>query len=255
MIHFLESVFKWLFVLSLLGMLITYIQKDKFPEPGFYNLSLLKEPLQSPTRKQSFETEVNEQKYTINPLFNYELQGVVVSYNDSDSLGDITHHRRWQDFINVRDLCVVWGENIKNGVYLDMDFTNDSWTCWAYWPDSETHSKFSMNQLSNNHLLAHDYELKKQLMSANIGDHIRMKGVLASYSNPGNGFQRGTSTTRTDTGNGACETIYLQEFEILNKANKRSRRLYSITKWLTLFSLLGFIILFAISPVRKPILK
>ena len=96
MLHHLENIFKWLFVLSLLVMLITYIQKDRFPESEFYDLSLLNDPVQNPTQKQPFDTEVNEQKYIINPLFDYELQGVVVSYNDSDSFTDTTHHRRWQ---------------------------------------------------------------------------------------------------------------------------------------------------------------
>jgi hypothetical protein len=30
---------------------------------------------------------------------------------------------------------------------------------------------------------------------------------------------RGTSTTREDTGNGACETIYVDEFEIVVRAS------------------------------------
>ena len=30
---------------------------------------------------------------------------------------------------------------------------------------------------------------------------------------------RGTSTTRDDTGNGACETIYVTGFEIIGRAN------------------------------------
>jgi hypothetical protein len=133
-----------------------------------------------------------------------------------------------------------------------MDFSNDSWTCWAYWENAEIGSRFSMTQLSNNHLLADDDAIKSRLMSAQPGDHIRLKGVLASYANPGNGFKRGTSTVRTDTGNGACETIYLEDFEILNKANSASRRLYAFAKWLTLIALLGFGIMFVVSPVRKP---
>ena len=40
-----------------------------------------------------------------------------------------------------------------------------------------------------------------------------MRGWLAGYSND-DGFRRGTSTTRDDTGNGACETIYVDEFQI-----------------------------------------
>jgi hypothetical protein len=250
MLHRLETLFKWLFILSLLVALTTYFKKDSLPDPAFYDLTQLEEPLQRPTRKRPFDTQVNGQSYLITPLFDYELHGVVVSFNDSDSFTDTTHHRRWRDFLNIRDLCVIWGRNVQNGVYREMDFSNDSWTCWAYWPNAETRSRFSMRQLSNNHLLADDDELKRRLMSAQIGDHVRLKGVLASYANPGNGFKRGTSTVRTDTGNGACETIYLQEFEILNPANGGVRSLYALAKWLTISALAGFLLLFVVSPVR-----
>lgn len=251
MLHLLESLFKWLFLLSLLVTLAAYLQKDELPEPHVYDLALLKEPQQTPTRMQPFETQTNGQNYRITPLFDYQLDGVIVSYNDSDSFTDTTHHRRWQDFLNIRDLCVIWGKNIESGVYQEMDFRNDSWTCWAYWPDGETRSRFSMHQLSNNHLLVDDYELQRRLMAAEVGDHVRLKGVLANYANPGNGFKRGTSTVRTDTGNGACETVYLEDFQVLNPVNSGVRRVYALAKWLTLASLAGFLILFVSSPVRK----
>ncbi len=184
----LQSVFKWIFLISLAITSYTYFQKDRLPEIDFYDATQLKSPQQTSTHKQSFETRVNDQTYTVNPLFDYELHGVIVSYHDADSFTDITHHRRWQDYLNLRDLCVVWGDNINNGVYREMDFSNDSWTCWAYWENAEIGSRFSMTQLSNNHLLADDDEIKRRLMSAQPGDHIRLKGVLASYANPGNGF-------------------------------------------------------------------
>ncbi|MDJ0805869.1 MAG: hypothetical protein QNJ78_03460 [Gammaproteobacteria bacterium] len=247
----LQQIFKWIFLVGLAVTAVTYFQKDRLPEIDFYETQSLSDPRQTKTHKRPFETSAGDQTYHVEPLFDYELHGVVVSYHDADSFTDITHHRRWQDFLNIRDLCVVWGENVSNGVYREMDFSNDSWTCWAYWDNAEIGSRFSMSQLSNNHLLTDDEEVKRSLMSAQVGDHIRLIGVLASYANPGNGFRRGTSTVRTDMGNGACETIYLHDFEIVNQANGTIRRIYAIAKWLTLVSLLGFIVMFFISPVRQ----
>jgi hypothetical protein len=247
----LESLFKWLFIASVTTMAITYLLKDERPEPDYYDLDQLKAPLQTATDAPPFTTEVNGQRYRIKPLFDYELEGVVVSYHDSDSFADIWHHGKWQDFINIRDLCVIWGKNVRSGVYQEMDFSNDSWTCWAYWPDAATRTRFSMSQLSNNHLLSDDDDIKEQLMAAGPGDHIRLRGMLAAYANQFNGFKRGTSTTRTDTGNGACETIFLQDFEIVNEANPGVRRLYSASKWLAVLSLLGFVVMFIVAPIRK----
>lgn len=246
----LESLFKWLFLLGAVTMGVTYFYKDKLPDPPFYNLADLETPRQMPITQEAFNVQVNEQEYTIQPLFDYELDGVVVSLHNADDFTDITHHRRWKDFLNLRDLCVIWGKNVETGVYRNMKFSNDSWTCWAAWPDRATGDLFKMSALSNNHLLTDKETIANALMKAEPGDHIRLKGVLAQYANNGNGFHRGTSVTRDDTGNGACETIYLQEFSILNKANRKSRKLYSFAKGLTIVAAIGFALMFMIAPAR-----
>jgi hypothetical protein len=245
-----ESLFKWLFLLSALAMGILYFYKDVLPEPEFYNLNYLDEPVQLPTERGEFITQINEHEYTITPRYDYEVQGVVVSYHDADSFLDIWHHKRWQDFLNQRDLCVIWGKNVESGVYKNMKFSNDSWTCWASWPDSATGQLFQMNALSNNHLLVDSEGIKSALMASEPGDQIRFKGMLAEYANKANGFKRGTSIIREDTGNGACETVYLTKFEMVKKANPKFRRVYAIAKSLAVVSLMGFLAMFFITPVR-----
>ena len=246
----LEKIFKILFVLSLTASLYLYFTKDVLPAPSFYDLDQLSDPLQTPTQQKDFTTRASGENYIITPKFDYELDGVVVSYHNSDGFDDVTHHRRWKDFINLRDLCVVWGDNIKSGVYRDMDFHNGTWTCWYSWPNSEVGSRFEKTQLSNNHVLIDDDAIKQALMKSEPGDHIRLKGMLVEYSNPGNGFRRGTSITRTDTGNGACETIYVTDFELIKKANRTLRVFYSFTFWTAIISLLGVIVMLFVAPYR-----
>lgn len=249
--RFLYKAFKWLLLVSLLLTLISWLRKDILPDPEFYAASDLNDPVQLRTSDRPFRTVVNDQQYEITPLFDYTLDGVVVSYHNADSLGGIWHHDRWKDFVNVRDLCVIWGQNVDNGVYQSMDFKNDSWTCWAYWPDRATGDRFSMTQLSNNHLLTDDDRLRSALMSVEPGDHVRLRGVLASYSNPSNNFHRRSSTTRTDTGNGACETIYLRDVEIVRKANQSMRRLFTVSGWLSVIGLIGLVVTFIAMPVSR----
>jgi hypothetical protein len=250
---FLQAVFRWLLVLSALGVVLGLLYKDRLPEADFYDPALLEtEPVQAPTDRKPFETEVSGHAYEIIPRYQYELHGVVVSYHNADALDDIWHHRRWKDFINLRDICVVWGKNLSSRFYLDAEFENDSWTCWAFWPDRETGSRLSKTQLSNNHLLTDDPYLSERIMEAEIGDHIYFEGVLADYRNRDlrGGFRR-TSTTRTDTGNGACETVYVTDFEVVNEPNVGWRRLYAASKVVALLSGLGFVVMLFVAPVTK----
>ncbi|MDH3899639.1 MAG: hypothetical protein OEU51_01170, partial [Gammaproteobacteria bacterium] len=57
---------------------------------------------------------------------------------------------------------------------------------------------------------------------------------------------RGTSTTRDDTGNGACETIYLKQFEILQPLDNGWRTLMS----LALAGVLGSSLLWLVAVMR-----
>ncbi|MDH3220282.1 MAG: hypothetical protein OEO19_12180 [Gammaproteobacteria bacterium] len=251
MLILLEKHFRNLFILSLLSASALYFVKDDLPPASFYDLEELHEPIQQPTRRDSFMTGVKGESYLVKPLYDYELEGVVVSYHDADDFTDIWHHHRWKDFINLRDLCVIWGSNVETGVYLDMEFHNDSWTCWFSWPNAEVGRRFQQTQISNNHVLIDDDTVKAKLMSSEPGDHIRLKGMLAEYSNPNSGFFRSTSTIRNDTGNGACETIFVTDFEIVRKANRQLRLYYSIAKWTAFVSLAGVAILFFVAPYQR----
>ena len=250
MLIVLEKICRMLFVACLLSAALLYLIKDQLPPASFYDAASLGDPLQRATRKAEFSTRVNDQTYLIKPRFDYELNGVIVSAHDADDFSDIWHHGRWKDFINLRDLCVVWGSNVESGVYLDMQFHNDSWTCWFRWPNRDVGERFDKTRLSNNHLLIDDDAIRVRLMNAEPGDQIRLSGVLAEYSNPASGFYRATSTTRDDSGNGACETIYLNDFEIVRKANPELRFYYAIAKWGAILSLIAFLILFVVAPYQ-----
>ncbi|WP_367608169.1 hypothetical protein [Legionella sp. W05-934-2] len=233
-----------LFILCAITWILTFWYKDKLPPPSFYAGRDFSAPVQTPSENEPFEINTNEQRYLITPLFFYDLTGVVVSLSNADGFTNIWHHRRWKDFINVRDLCVIWDPNVTSGIYQNLEFSSDSWTCWVTWPDRETSHRFDAYALSNNHLLTTDLIVKKALLSANIGDVVSAKGMLVNYENLSNGMKRSTSTTRTDGGQGACETIYLTDFHVIAKAHPTLRILNKFSfwgMWLTLLEYFYFV--------------
>ena len=249
--HLVHQLLLLVFLSSTALALWSHWKKDQLPEPSFYDMAQLGEPLQTATEAAPFGVDAHGVHYLIEPLFDYALDGIVVSLHDSDVFWDIYHTKDWQDFINIRDLCVVWGDNVASGVFRRMHYANTTWTCWVDTKDAEAAARFVWPQLSNNHLLTADPEIARAIKSAEIGDQIHFSGKLARYSHAG-GFQRGTSTSRLDTGNGACETIYVDSFDISRKSNPGWRLIYKLSFGLSVLALLGLGILLFVAPVRAP---
>ena len=92
---------------------------------------------------------------------------------------------------------------------------------------------FDHNKISNNHLLSDNASIREQIRNAKIGDQIHIKGMLVNYSPRSNPkWRRVSSTIRTDTGNGACEVLFVNEFNILASKNGGWYLLATISKWL-----------------------
>ena len=223
---------------------ISYLLKDRLPDSDEILEDLYRNPVQTRVDLPPFQIEAGNIVYTIIPLYTYELYGLVVSNHDCGAWWDIYHHGQWKDFINVKDLCVLWGGNLKGELYKEMRFTSDSWTCTYYWPNEDVGSRFNHTCLSNNHLLSYDESITRALQDTENGDQIYLSGYLAEYTHSRGEFYRGTSTTRGDTGNGACETIYVEEYKILRRAHPFWRMVFTVSRYVILGSLLLLVIRF-----------
>lgn len=218
-----------------IGLLIaSFVQKNSLPAKEAISSELYQEPIQHRTSRAALTIEAGGHEYEVKPLYRYELNGLVVSQHDASAWWDY-YHRKWGDALNLKDVCVIWGDNLEDETYRRMRFRNGSWTCYvsvnATTADKDW-SQFNLAALSNNHLLSDNSQINQRLRSVHVGDQIHLKGYLASYSRKNSNFNRGTSTTRTDQGDGACETIYLTDFKILKKANISWWRIYKFSKLL-----------------------
>ena len=82
------KIIKWILFISLIVFGISFFQKDKLPDRNEIVSQLLQEPVQKETKQVPFEVEKNGVAYTITPLYDYELNGLIVSYNHTDSWWD-----------------------------------------------------------------------------------------------------------------------------------------------------------------------
>jgi hypothetical protein len=202
---------------------VAWWQRDALPPPERLAAEIFAEPEQKSTGKAPFQTTVGGIEYTVRPLYTYDLYGLIVSKHNADTWWDWIH-KAANDNLNVTDLCVAWGSSARSGVYRDLDFSSGEFVCYVQSSSSTVWAAFDMTALSNNHLLTDDPAIGKLLRNVRVGDQIHFRGYLAEYSHHhGFNFFRGTSTTRTDIGNGACETVFATEAEVI-KAGTRGWR-------------------------------
>ncbi|HYQ70458.1 MAG TPA: hypothetical protein VET88_00870 [Gammaproteobacteria bacterium] len=207
---------------SCLLLLVSCWQRNDFPAALPVLPGVMQEPQQRGVNEPAFSITRDGVTYRVEPRYAYELQGLVVSYalhNPRYSL-----HRLWNDSLNVADLCIVWRDNARSPDLNRFKFWNGEFTCNFSTRDAAAWERFRTDQISNNHLLADNDYQRRQIGRVRIGDQIRVRGWLANYSND-QGFSRGTSITRDDRGNGACETIYVQDFSILQSMDNGWRPL------------------------------
>lgn len=211
---------QFLVVASFIILVVSFWNRNDLPANIDYVSQIQNEPLQKATDKRSFDVNYEDMKYQVNPEFEYDITGMIVSYRHHDDNSRM--HRLSNDHLNMLDVCVVWGSNTVDAELSKIDFWNGIFTCNFQTRDRAAWDSFDVNQISNNHLISDDDDIRDRVRDIHIGDQIRVRGYLASYSSPG-GSIRGTSTTRTDAGDGACETIYVERFEIVRAATSRWR--------------------------------
>ncbi len=234
-----------LLIVSFFLLIVSFTKRNEFSSGLKLLPELQQEPIQTASSKAAFTTTYNEETFEIMPKYDYELYGLVVSYRLHDSESGQMLHALNKDHINVADFCVVWGTSANPELLADFKFSNGQFTCNWQTSSRQAWEQFNQNQISNNHLLSVDEAVRDRIDEISIGDQIHIKGWLSHYKNPA-GYERGTSTTRTDKGNGACETIMVNEVYIMSHMNSTWRQLM----WLSLGLLILTLFIYFKAPIE-----
>lgn len=204
------------------------------------------EVLRQPVQRKIYAAEIIRFtrygfSYEVKPLYEYVINALIVN-KMYYRLFSIYNY----DKVFPMDLCLIWGSNVESGVFRNksVKFSQDCRWCWAEWFGNVN---FNLDEMSNNHLLLNNPKLERKIKTLVIGDQIKIKGKLVNVKanlvgKPGRFDEKNltwnTSTTRTDSGAGACEVIYVEDLQILKKSNVISYYLFHIS----LYGLLALII-------------
>jgi len=157
---------------------------------------------QNLSRKSAFE----HGDYRVQPLASFEITARVLG-----------KERYWLDRgaeLAPYDLALGWGR-MSDSAVLDQMSISQSWR-WYRWRARTP--PIPMGEIAassaNMHMVPSDEIVRRSLGRVREGDVVRIVGKLVEVAGP-EGFRWKSSLTRGDTGDGACELVWVEDFEIL----------------------------------------
>ena len=112
------------------------------------------------------------------------------------------------------DLALGWGPMSNPEVIKDIRISQGNrWYTYRYKiPPPIPHREISYHS-SNMHLVAATKEVAEEIKNVRWGDIIHMEGYLINITGD-DGWYWNSSLSRSDTGDGACELVWVEKFSI-----------------------------------------
>jgi hypothetical protein len=143
--------------------------------------------------------------YTIKPLAKFSLSARVLSRADY----------RWDTEAALApvDLALGWGRMSDSAVIDKIDISHSG--RFYYWRVREfpIPQQEIIESSANMHLIPADKIVRQEIERTRVGDVVSFDGYLVEVSGA-NGYRWISSLTRSDTGAGACELVWVQNFDI-----------------------------------------
>lgn len=209
---------RYLFLLAAIGSFVGsfWVSRQYQKVPANAILPQTKStPEQLSVQPETRTVELNKRNYQLKTRFSYQLSGLVVATTKNTSWNNLSLDF-WHPIADPIDLCVIWGKNAKQAIHLDMQFASEDYSCF---PTSQlpTNGKvFDPTALSDNHIIAQNESLMRQIRTTKVGDQISLSGFLVDMTtsdlNGQNVDAHITSTARTDD---LAEVVFVETFNTL----------------------------------------
>jgi len=156
--------------------------------------------------------EAGGYEFVITPLARYVLRGVVVS---SES-----YRTGWNASLSPCDVALVWGDLAADDAWRKLAWSQSGrWYYWRWHGQQPFSNGEVMRNSSNTHVVPASSDLGGAARSLAPGDIAELAGELVRIDG-----RRGqesvwwkSSLSRTDTGDGSCELLYLRRLRVNGK--------------------------------------
>jgi hypothetical protein len=144
--------------------------------------------------------------YTIHPAAFFDLTAKILSKERYTSGRDAE--------LSPIDFAMGWGAMSDQSIVDKIEISQSN--RWYYWRvdeppipnrEIETHS-------SNMHMIPANEAIKSEIVDAKVGNIVHLKGKLVRIT-ASDGFYWNSSLTRDDTGDGACEVVFVESFSVI----------------------------------------
>lgn len=140
-------------------------------------------------------------------LAEYSLKGVIKS------------KKKYRDFpsqVSKYDYAIAWGDLNKQEIAEHISYSQSGrWYYYRYAQDIPVSREYIAGHSANVHLIAADHDVLKKISQAAKNDYVWLKGYLVNVNFKDDLWQ--TSLTRDDTGNGACEIMYVTDLAVIDQ--------------------------------------
>lgn len=160
-------------------------------------------PVQTPVKAAGM---IVQGDYKFRPVFHYDIEALV--------LGVKGYALDAESAVAPLDFALGWGP-MSNPVPLQqIKITQGNRFYYFRYQNAPPikHRDIEINS-ANTHLIPADDTVFKQLKRVKVGDVVRLQGHLVNVYGP-NGYHWYGSTTRNDTGAGACEVLYVRSVSV-----------------------------------------
>lgn len=158
--------------------------------------------------------DINGYSIAIKYQYSYDVDALVVHTCDYTSYSV-------DDMLSPKDLALAWGRVAAMNCDVDFNWEQSGRFCSCHL-SSEDERKFGSvagigSEMSNNHIIPANDEIRDLVGYIRRGDHIKLKGYLVNVSAYRDAdkstFTWNSSTSRTDTGAHSCEVFYVTSVE------------------------------------------
>ncbi len=197
-----------IFILAFVGYF--YILRPIVTEEDLTEIATHREPLQIPLIDHSnFHINRKDLEVVITPVAKYEISAIILSKKK--------YATNWASIISPFDLALGWADVSKPENYNHIKFKQIlRWYQYTYNSQCAIDHHYISQHSSNHHIIPANDNVKNAIQAAKKREKITLEGYLVNVSGK---YKNGkvswrTSQTRTDTGNGSCEIMYVTSVKL-----------------------------------------